>query len=904
MGSTEADSAKVIKDTDEADPGREAKEQKKSMHKVALFLFLAALGVAAVFYLVGIKEFFFYNYLSPEQVKSAIEEPLTEQLVPGKEVVQYFTPRKQHITTFGYYIVNVPANAPSDAALHVTLSNSVNETVSERTIPMNKVQNAAWTVDYYREGLMRLPLNLDDSEEYHLTLSVSGCSADLCPSVILTRDHSGISELGKTLYGGEEVVNYTLFMGIGYPMTSSGYVILMTVLLALFGAIFSLECSGTIRKSGRRIWTYIKEEDSKNHFEDALVVCMLVLWFFLSVPVIVYRLQNVGLDPSWRWMLNVAGDKNAVFGKDLFFSYGPLGFVYYLMKLDNTRTYLLGLLIWAGILAVHLFLFGGVYRGYRQRRISFAAVGLAFLVYAATFHESWCDSYIQFLIMLSLVLWDRGDKTAAVPLNLMLCFSFFGKIVGFLSGLFMVFVYCAYLIVTQRDVKLAKRMKLFLLPVPALFGMIVGYLLYAGSVQSFIGYLYNIYKNVSGFNQTQQMDDAYSVLDFTSFFLILFAYLTVMVLFMLKDNRRAGIILAGGVPLFAAYKYGVTAHMIECSTWVAVMPLSALLLVMPIGRIFSYEDRKEKEPLPMFEPEGENRTAAVFSGRMQAVLCLCAVMIGVLFAWNGHGTLAGLRGNLSAKADVASHLTRDSRTEKLYTETSLPQTIIDTVGDSSVGIYPWDLAYGAVYKQLNLQFSPTGYDGEEVYNAWLDAKSAAYYKENGPEYVILECQTVYSQLNFMNNPQIWAAMRQNYEAVYTDTNFCLLKRRETPKADAQRTLLASDTYTSGEKITCPSGAKYAVVHMEYSLAGTVKGIFWRYGVTSIHLDYSDGRSADGTILIPHMISGFTLDYYPQNTNDVQTVLNTENYPKIASFEFYGEGLKSMEDTIQIDWYTE
>ncbi|MCR5303404.1 MAG: hypothetical protein K6E33_02485, partial [Lachnospiraceae bacterium] len=75
-----------------------------------------------------------------------------------------------------------------------------------------------------------------------------------------------------------------------------------------------------------------------------------------------------------------------------------------------------------------------------------------------------------------------------------------------------------------------------------------------------------------------------------------------------------------------------------------------------------------------------------------------------------------------------------------------------------------------------------------------------------------------------------------------------------------------------------------------------------YGVSTIHIYYEDEGSVYGTILVPHMISGFSLDYLPANTHEFEEMLNSGSKTRIKSFRFGGQGADSMEDRITVDWY--
>ncbi|MCR5304592.1 MAG: hypothetical protein K6E33_08530, partial [Lachnospiraceae bacterium] len=679
---------------------------KRFYIRIAVALAALLTALSPVFFL-GLRGSYYYHYEQPDQM---IPEPgcaETLMLSPERVATQYFIPQKHHLASLFYYIVAIPGN-PGDAVLRAEIKDPGGALLWSSQKKLTDIGNAVISEEKVR--VKGDPLRVTPGQVYSLSLSVTGCPGDEFPSLVITDDPGtvpglmGFSKDTGALLDPEK----NIYMGYGYPREASPWVVFFSFALCLtlsFMLIryFVLEGSFSFPAGARNVFSAL----------------ILILWFLMSVPDIVNRLLGVNLDPSWRWFLNIAHEKGYVFGRDVFFSYGPLGFVYYLMNVENPGTYVAGLVIWAGLFLLHAWLLIRVYKAVKECRISAMALFLAFLFYACSFHESWTDNYILYLTALSLVLYDRGDKKAAVPLNLLLCFSFFGKITGFIGGFAMTTIYAVMRAITDKG-PAKDRLKILFLHLPSAVMMIALFMVYSRSLSALSGYLYNIYDNVSGFNQTQQMNDAYSPMDFRCFFTILAFYLLILAIFFLRDRRRSALTLALGMPLFSAYKYGVTAHGMECSAWIAVMPLSAFFLTLPLWG----------------KPE-EDREHDMGKGLIFAV-SLSAVVISVVFSLCSHGSLEDIKNNIRAKAYTVSHLGESTNDPALYTDYPLPEKILNETRGHSVGIYPWNLAYGAEYTDMDLRFSPPVYDGEEVYNPWLDRLSAEYYRERGPEYIILQ----------------------------------------------------------------------------------------------------------------------------------------------------------------------
>ncbi|HEX9428021.1 MAG TPA: hypothetical protein VGA64_09555, partial [Candidatus Polarisedimenticolia bacterium] len=78
----------------------------------------------------------------------------------------------------------------------------------------------------------------------------------------------------------------------------------------------------------------------------------LVLVFFLTLPPLAETV-GVGIDPSWKLGMHLVRDHGLVLGRDLFFTYGPWGF----LSIPLTLAPSLWLQSVGYCLAVHLALF-------------------------------------------------------------------------------------------------------------------------------------------------------------------------------------------------------------------------------------------------------------------------------------------------------------------------------------------------------------------------------------------------------------------------------------------------------------------------------------------------------------------------------------------------------------------
>lgn len=93
------------------------------------------------------------------------------------------------------------------------------------------------------------------------------------------------------------------------------------------------------------------------------------------LPLIVH--ESNGVDPSWQMLLNEAGSNGWVFGRDLFFTYGPFGFIHARMYHPETWTVLAA--VWVGISVIMADLVWRVSEHGRLSSVGRALFGVAIL---------------------------------------------------------------------------------------------------------------------------------------------------------------------------------------------------------------------------------------------------------------------------------------------------------------------------------------------------------------------------------------------------------------------------------------------------------------------------------------------------------------------------------------------
>lgn len=789
------------------------------------------------------------------------------ELNENTTVSQNFNSKNIHLKGLKYYVIK--GESEITGSLHISIMDDDRNLILDRKVPFSNIQNAEWYSDYFS-------LTLKKNHIYQINISAEECTNNNYPYLVVMGGYDQNSP-NLEAYQNNEILNGNVLISYEFAKLNSTYinvVVLSLYILSLITILF------TINISRNKKWIFalnnIKPYNSMP-IRKIFVILLFFIQFLLIIPNIVYKVGGFNLDPSWRYFLNIANSLNLKYGTDIYFTYGPLGYICYLMNLDNSSTYWFGIGIWGIIFVIHIILLIWLYKLYLENKLSLTAIVLSVLVYVSTMYESERDNYQLYLLLLSVVIYFLGNSKSIIITNLLLSLMFFCKFSTFTSGVAFITIFIILRFFFNKD------KKCILLMLPSLIIAPISYLVYNPSLKGLYEYVTGILRISSGWMKTQQWDDAITNQEYRYLLIIVLLYIMLIIISLLVDYHKSTILISCSVSLFFAYKYSVTAHGIAMGIWLVSMLFSAVVLSIDFRAMYSLIRTKKKY---------------AFYYAASIVGCLS---IASLLCINLHNNWGQIKDSLKNKVITFATLKDSSLLPELYDNTYIPSNIIETIGNDTVTTYPWEVGYKAVYTNLNMVYSPSIQNCNE-FIPWLDQKVADYfYSEQAPKYIILEDETIYFHIKYLDNPLTWEAIKDRYNSIITQEGFCLLERQDNI-IKSELTLIRSELYSTNDSIKCPENADYVKIHLRYSFYGEIKDFFWRTGMTYMTINYKDGSSCSGVIIVPNMTSGFSLDYVPQNLEDVSLVLNTEDYTKISSIQFSGIGLDALEKNVEVEWF--
>ncbi len=244
---------------------------------------------------------------------------------------------------------------------------------------------------------------------------------------------------------------------------------------------------------GAAIWQAFQGAFIPARIKKIIGALLILVQLVVYIPNVISKLGWINLDDSWRYFLNIAGHEGYIFGKNVFFTYGPLGYLCYMMNLpDNGPWFIIGIAIWCAIIAAYIFLLWKVLVLFFKERISLISLMASTLCAVASYIVLERDNFLLYLLLLAATIYSLELRNFEehiymyVICNALLTLMFFVKFSTFTSGFAFLVLFAAY------EIFVCKNRKSIWLVIPSLVAMPICYLIYNPSVVNLKDYIVGI----------------------------------------------------------------------------------------------------------------------------------------------------------------------------------------------------------------------------------------------------------------------------------------------------------------------------------------------------------------------------------------------------------------------------
>jgi hypothetical protein len=596
-----------------------------------------------------------------------------------------------------------------------------------------------------------------------------------------------------------------------------------------------------------------------------------------------YEPVRTGLDPSYRYALNELAGSELVFGRDVAFTFGPLG--YLLIPLDLDGNLQRAIVVW---LAVHA-LFAACLVHAARSAWSTAQVVLFASTYTAAMMLGLPYEYHLLVVTGLLVVASlHGERSGAAP----------GGVAGALAALclFMKFtlgVAALTIVLAGEVVRWSQRNRQW---PPAQFVSVAAYVasvalltvVHFESPQNLLTWAATSFELAAGFSSAMSLPAHSSVLA-AGVVVLLIVFFSVLRLM----RGEPAVLIVGfifSLAILLSFKHGFVRQDVHITNFFpfAIVVLGLLALV-----------------------SRELKSARLLAVGVFASVTLAALAYSNAKILDPAGAFRaglGMRGmsNLWALvtlADTRQYLEGESGAH--LAANRLPEEWVSGIRQhgGSIDAFPWEITY-APANDLGWNPNPV-LQTYSAYTATLDDMSAAKYgSEEAPDFVVAEFKNIDMRHPLLGAPATVRELLRNYTLVdgQTDPGRMLLRRVE-PRFAGPSMPTRAETVFMGEWVDVPRTdlLLFAEIELRLTLRGRIREALFRVEPVSIEIVYADGHRETHRLVPATARNGLLMNFLPTSLDDWAGLYLGSSRSRVARFRIGGTGALVYEPGFVVTW---
>lgn len=602
---------------------------------------------------------------------------------------------------------------------------------------------------------------------------------------------------------------------------------------------------------------------------------LLAPWFLMPI--------TSGLDPSWIYGLNVYNIEHVIFGRDLLFTYGPLGYILFPQPVGNNiasafSILMLFFLAMLGTTAFILFSKSFAHINHRMGNLLASLFFLYIAFLAGNYIPEYWTTYIL-LMVLSAILVKKSRHTYWFMIIAVLI-TVISMFIKFNTGILNLI--CMYIFLFLLFMQKSEQIKLFaiiiIVGIPAIFTG--SYLLYNFSFHDLGVYAYSAINISSGYiyNMSMEVKDTFYT-DYIAALMIIFLGCLCKITHDDKKNGLYAILFL--FAFFITFKHGIVR-----GDHITVVP-TIFCLYFSIYILFMKADITE-----------------YLQGKIKyLVMVLCIALVA--FPMH-HRQVSNLLQPLYTGVDHIQTLVLCTVHEnRSFKQLDQREAVMDrdfsaVLGQHSMTIYPWEFSLYNIGEHV---YRPIPVFSINVGTVFLDQKNADFFAaDNAPEYIILSLETVDNQYPLINNPAMWMEILKRYDVVdYDDKNFLLAKRNSA--CESVETEIETRSIGKNDTITIPESSSHILIKVDadLSLKGNLAKLLYRIPEVNMDAVLNDGSVYHQRIILNVWQNPVMIDVIPKEKSDFVKIMDDtiDDGRKVKEIRFSGEGLAYYKDNIKI-----
>jgi hypothetical protein len=596
--------------------------------------------------------------------------------------------------------------------------------------------------------------------------------------------------------------------------------------------------------------------------------------------------MRAGLDPSWVLGMSMAHTQGLTYGKDIIWTYGPLGYLMFPSP-GNAGTdpmylvlaYKLGIyLLWVLALVRLSFAAASGLRLWVVALVGFAAILDPLGDYLPLAVFAW-----SLLIVLDRSRWRRVDLAI---LAFLAALEFMVKInAGVEAGC----LFASVLIVVYfQEAPFSRAGKWQIAGVALLlpFFVVLLYTAATGGVASLAAYIRNSLDMAFGYSEAMSLNGPYAQ--------VLLAIVSMAVLFLglplveRSIRNLAAAFLPAFVYAFFAFKAGMVRQDGHAANFQLHLALAALFLLVMVRR----------------------RLSVYFTLGFQAA-CLFFSHAYISEAWPGTDTVVVSRLTLHGNFSTLQGFMHWSRTwaglEQQGRQNLLPLRVRPefdaAIGGKSVESLPWNVAQVRA-NGWNWRPRPV-FQTYAAYTPALDRINAEHLKTGrAADFTIVTWEDVDGRHPFVDAPFSWQEQLNLYQTVATNSEMLLLGRRSTARFQGIDQL-GFETDGWDREIRVPQSPDPMMVSAQIarSFSGRLRSLLFRSNPLFIEVTRRSGKSERYRALRANFADGVIMNELPASLGDLALLASSgcSLSDPVVSFRFQTDRPAEYKSAIMVQW---
>jgi len=626
-------------------------------------------------------------------------------------------------------------------------------------------------------------------------------------------------------------------------------------------------------------------------------VSKLVPFFALAIctfPYLFPFLRDNGLDHSWITGINQCSALRMVHGKEIVFTYGPLGFVDCPVDIANN----VAVAIFFRLLIYCIFLFAIVWTAHHIRTpwsASFQIVVI--LVLTALGNRFFYSVQIQLLIAVlgflvtshlkQSVLW-ASPAAALAGLALLVKFNIGIACVASLGS--WVSIMLAFRRTKETFLRVGIVACVFLLSLVGLF------LQFGGPPAALIDYIRFSFVIARGYSSQMSVEYFDHSLGL-ALCIVQVAILSCVIIWGTRSNRRYLTFILLVLPsLFVLFKGGFVRYdRFHADDFFIATPVIASFLLL-----------LAREP----------RQRILLTAMLLPIL-----MISIAWYLSIGNTFSNPIKNGWMRIEAVSNwsVIRESiakQDAEFLKRQKLPTNILIKIGNQAVDAYPWEISI-PVANDLN--WKPRFvFQSYIAYTPELDRANAAHYSrsQESPSFVLYSHQAIDNQHPFTTDPLTWLELFRWYDIeedcagsapVFNCENqfedMFLLRRRQSARV-GQPQFLGEKVIHLGERFDLPSSSKNLILlqaRFKLRAVGAMRDYFFKNYAPEMMVEYQNGIRKTYRLVWRNAASGFLVSDLPLDISQVRSLWKGGVGSPVKAITFFGIK-RDFEPTVSISWH--